>query len=178
MKTFIVTITFLLVTTIAMADDKFIDHPTIKQMHKANDALRVNSRCAGLLLTESLTKAAQDHAWYMARMHDKGDEEFEHRGGNGSPGKRAARHSYEGVVVENIARGYRSVDDVFKAWEKSADHKDAIYSDTTEVGFGYAVAKDGTTYWVSLYGKPKPWTPQLPNSQDSQFRFTHAVPQK
>lgn len=107
-------------------------------------------------VSEELTKAAQDHAWYMARAHDRGTEDFNHRGGNGTPGQRASKFDYNGTVTENIARGYDSVDQTFAAWLKSPTHKDAIYGDSDDAGFGYAQAKDGTTYWVGLYGKPTP----------------------
>jgi uncharacterized protein YkwD len=120
-----------------------------------NNELRKEHKMLEHTKSEALTKAAQDHAWYMARRHDKDDEDFNHRGGNGAPGERAARYGYEGSIKENIARGYRSVEKAFIAWQESEDHKDAIYSQTIEVGFGYAVAKDGTTYWVAVYGKPK-----------------------
>lgn len=137
-------------------DDKLSDHQTLKLMHRANTDLRKKQKVTPQKMSEELTKAAQDHAWYMARRHDLGKEDFNHRGENGTPGKRASRFHYEGMVKENIARGYNSVEDVFEAWLNSASHKDAIYSETDDVGFGYAIAKDGTTYWVGLYGKPKP----------------------
>ncbi len=125
-------------------------------MYEANNELRKKSGLGKQGLSEELTKAAQDHAWYMARRHDLGNEDFNHRGDNGTPGKRAARFFYEGTVKENIARGYMSVEGTFEAWLKSETHKDAIYSDMIDVGFGYAIAKDGTTYWVGIYGRPIP----------------------
>ncbi len=137
------------------ADDKLVDHPTIKAMCVANNKIRKEKTLANHTLLEELTKAAQDHAWYMARMHSNGDEDFNHRGGNGNPGIRASRYAFQGTVKENIARGYNTIDDTFKAWLTSDSHKEAICSDTEMVGFGYAIASDGTTYWVAVYGKPK-----------------------
>lgn len=100
----------------------------------------------------ALSRAARDHASYMANAHDNGYEDFAHRGGNGSPGTRAGLYGYNGVVRENIARSYTSVETVFDAWCKSAPHYATIVSDTVDVGYGYAIAKDGTRYWVCVYG--------------------------
>lgn len=146
----------LLFPITGLADEKLTEHPTIKEMHKVNTELRKGQKLPAQKISEELTKAAQDQAWYMARCHDRGEEDFNHRGGNGTPGKRASKFFYEGLVKENIARGYNSIDDTFKAWLASDTHKDAIFSDTDDAGFGYAIAKDGTTYWVGVYGKPRP----------------------
>ncbi len=145
----------LLFVNLAHADDKLIDHPTIKALHAKNITVRNLNKKFGQPLNEFLTNAAQEQAWYMAATHDRGEEDFNHRGNNGSPGTRAAKHKYYGIVKENIARGYMSVDETFDAWQKSDSHRDAILAETTDVGFGYAIAKDGTTYWVALYGIPK-----------------------
>jgi hypothetical protein len=132
------------------------EHPTIKQLHYKSNIIRKESRLAEHKLSAVLTAAAQDHAWYMARQHDKNQEDFNHRGGNGSPGQRAARAGYYGLVMENIARGYPSVDKTFTAWLDSGDHRAAILAaNTSDAGFGYARARDGTTYWVGLYGAPQ-----------------------
>jgi uncharacterized protein YkwD len=90
----------------------------------------------------------------MARMHNHGTEDFDHRGGNGSPGARAGLYGYDGIVRENIARSYISVEAVFDAWCDSESHYASILSDTADVGYGYAIARDGTKYWVCLYGTP------------------------
>lgn len=141
-------------SSLLVADDSTLEHPTIKLMFSFNNDLRDHRGKSQHKISTTLTKAAQDHAWYMARMHDKDEEDFNHRGNNGTPGQRAARYNFEGSVKENIARGYKSVSKAFEAWQESATHREAIFSDTTEAGFGYAVASDGTTYWVALYGKP------------------------
>jgi uncharacterized protein YkwD len=145
---------FLLFTTTGFADD-LTEHPTIQALFQKNAALRTKTDLIPQQLSDSLVKAAQDHAWYMARMHDKGEEDFNHCGGNKTPGQRAAAYGYEGVVKENLARNYTTIDKTFAAWLDSPGHRSTIFSDTTQVGFGYAIAKDGTTYWVAVYGKPK-----------------------
>ncbi len=145
----------LLLISINVAAQSFHEHPIISEMLVKNNSLRSVKGLTKQHFSESLALAAQDHAWYMAYQHDKDNEDFEHRGNNGTPGRRAARYCFRGVVKENIARGYMTVGKVFEAWESSSRHYDAIYSETSEVGFGYAVAKDGTTYWVGLYGEPE-----------------------
>ncbi len=129
----------------------------VQKLHETNNKIRTLQKSSKQDLSPSLTKAAQDHASYMAKMHDLGEEDFNHRGGNGTPGKRAAYYQYEGTVKENIARGYQTVGGVFEAWLSSSSHREAITSDTTDVGFGIAAAKDGTIYWVAVYGKPRSW---------------------
>jgi uncharacterized protein YkwD len=143
-----------LMASMLAAAEPLSSHPTLKQMHAASNNMRVTKGLAKHRLNEELTKAAQNHAWYMARMHDDNTEDFNHRGNNGTPGQRAAKTGYCGLVKENIARGYTSVDKTFLAWSKSSSHRDAIYSETVDAGFGYAMAKDGTTYWVVVYGQP------------------------
>jgi len=137
---------------IAKDDQELHNHPTILKMLKYNNLLRKNEGLPSHKISPELTKAAQDHAWHMARQHNLRLEDFEHIGKNGSPGKRAARYNYCGIVQENLARGYDTVQKVFSEWQKSPGHWDAIKSDTQDAGFGYAIADDGTTYWVAVYG--------------------------
>jgi uncharacterized protein YkwD len=119
----------------------------LKENNKIRNELMLNEH----KISPTLTKAAQDHAQYMAETGD-----FEHVSkNNGSPGIRAARYGYSGTVRENLGRAYKSVDVVFLEWTKSESHMKSITGDFTEVGFGYAVSKDGVGYWVALYGKQK-----------------------
>ncbi|MBC7855243.1 MAG: CAP domain-containing protein [Pirellulaceae bacterium] len=55
---------------------------------------------------------------------------------------------------ENIAAGMGSVDSTFNVWQSSGGHYASIVSGTTEAGFGYAVSRNGGTYWVGVYGSP------------------------
>lgn len=127
------------------------EHETIQSMLKENNKIRNKLMLSEHKISPILTKAAQDHAQYMAKTGD-----FEHISkDNGSPGIRAARYGYSGVVRENLGRAYKSVDVVFLEWTKSESHMKSITGDFTEVGFGYAVSEDGIGYWVALYGKQK-----------------------
>ena len=123
-------------------------HPTLLSMLRRNNDVR---RRVGLFphrMNPVLTKAAQDHANYMA-----GSGDFQHYS-NGGPQGRAGRYGFRGGVRENIAWNQQGVDGAFAAWTSSGGHYASIVSGTTEAGFGYAVARNGSTYWVGVYGSP------------------------
>jgi hypothetical protein len=73
---------------------------------------------------------------------------------NYGPFGRARRFGFGGNVRENIALGHRNVLQAFVGWRNSGGHWASIVSDAPEVGFGYAVSKGGTPYWVAVYGYP------------------------
>lgn len=136
---------------ISLQHNELHEHETIQAMLKENNKIRVQLNLAEHRISPSLTKAAQDHAQYMAKTHD-----FEHvSANNASPGVRAHRYGYSGTVRENIGRAYKSVDIVFLEWTKSESHMQSISGNFTEVGFGYAVSENGVGYWVALYGRPR-----------------------
>jgi hypothetical protein len=95
-----------------------------------------------------LTRVAQNHAQFMARTGS-----FSHYSNYG-PWGRARRFGFRGNVRENIAMGYRNVPTAFTGWRNSGGHWASIVSDAPEVGFGYALSKSGTPYWVAVYGYP------------------------
>ncbi len=119
-----------------------------EQMLQRNNELRASVGLPAHRLSAELTKAAQDHAEYMARTGA-----FSHYV-NGGPSDRAARHGYQGSVRENIAMGYATVHAAFSGWQSSGGHWASIVSGTTDAGFGYAVSPGGTPYWVGVYGYP------------------------
>jgi uncharacterized protein YkwD len=122
------------------------EHPTLVQMLQRNNALR---RAVGLSphrISPALTKAAQNHAWYMAHSGA-----FSHES-NGGPMYRAQRYGYRNLVRENIAMGQSNVSHVFSSWQSSGGHWANIASGTRDAGFGYAIGPDGSTYWVAVYG--------------------------
>ena len=55
-------------------------------------------------------------------------------------------------AAENIAGGY-APDAVVAAWMASDGHRRNILGDYTHLGVGYAVASDGTPYYVQNFGK-------------------------
>ena len=123
-------------------------HPTLMKMLQTNNELRDGVGLAAQQISPELTKAAQDHALYMARTGN-----FSH-GSNGGSNTRAKRHGYPGRVRENIAMGHSTISAVFRGWRNSGGHWASIISTATDVGFGYAVNSRGTAYWVGVYGFP------------------------
>lgn len=122
------------------------EHPTLLRMLGRNNDLRRRVGLRPHRINPKLTKAAQDHAVYMARTGS-----FSHYS-NGGPQGRASRWGFRGMVRENIAWGQYDVNDAFNSWQNSGGHWASIISGTTEAGFGYAVGADGRGYWVGLYG--------------------------
>jgi uncharacterized protein YkwD len=122
------------------------EHPTLVQMLAENNRLRASVGLPSQRMSPELTSAAQDHAWYMARTGA-----FSHFA-NGSPSGRAARHGFHGLAAENIAMGHRTVKSVFQGWRSSSGHWANITSGYSLAGFGYAIASDGSGYWVAVYG--------------------------
>ena len=134
--------------------DQLHKHPTVMAIYKHNNQIRETKGLPPHRLSLQLTQAAQDQAVYLAQTHD-----FEHiTKNNGSPGTRAARYGYQGIVRENLGRApvdkQWTIDVAFRKWRESESHWQSIIGDFKEVGFGYAIAQDGTQYWVALYGKP------------------------
>ncbi len=122
------------------------EHPTLLKMLDRNNVLR---RSAGLpphRISPALTKAAQNHAWFMARTGA-----FSHES-NGGPMARAQRYGYRSLVRENIAMGQMNVSHAFSSWRSSGGHWANITSHTRDAGFGFAIAPNGDRYWVAVYG--------------------------
>lgn len=123
-------------------------HPTLVSMLRRSNGIRRGVGLRPQRINPALTKAAQDHANYMAATGD-----FQHYS-NGGPQSRAGKYGFKGFVLENIAFNFRTVDDAFNVWHGSGGHYASIVSNTTEAGFGYAIAPSGATYWVGVYGNP------------------------
>lgn len=121
-------------------------HPTLLSMLRRNNDIRRRLGLAPHRINAALTKAAQDHANYMARSGD-----FQHYS-NGGPQYRAQKYGFRGGVRENIAYNYRSVEDAFNVWQGSSGHYASIVSGTDEAGFGYAIGPGGAIYYVGVYG--------------------------
>ena len=121
-------------------------HPAIVSMWQLNNELRRRVGLAPHRLSPELTKAAQDHAEYMARTGD-----FNHYSNRG-PWGRARYWGYRGGVCENIAMGQTTVAAAFAAWQSSSGHWANLTSATRDAGFGFAISRGGTPYWVAVYG--------------------------
>lgn len=107
---------------------------------------------APLTLNGALTRAAQAHA---EDMRDNGVLTHTGRGGR-SPSARVSAAGYAFATMgENIAYGYRTPEDVMKAWMNSSGHRAAILNPRfREVGIGLAKGADGP-WWVQDFGVRK-----------------------
>lgn len=135
-------------TAPAVARAPLHEHPILQRMLSRNNGLRSRIGLRPHRISPELTKAAQDHAVYMARTHD-----FNHYSNLG-PNGRAGKYGYRGSIRENIAMGQGDVDGAFSAWQASGAHWASIVSGTMDAGFGYAVSANGTPFWVAVYGYP------------------------
>lgn len=124
------------------------EHPTLVDMLRRNNELRKGVGLRPQRMNAVLTRAAQNHARFMANTGS-----FSHYSNYG-PFVRARRFGFGGNVRENIAMGHRNVLQAFVGWRNSGGHWASIICDAPEVGFGYAVSKGGTPYWVAVYGYP------------------------
>jgi hypothetical protein len=135
-------------TKAAAAKPPLHRHPTLIGMLRRNNDVRRRLGLRPHRLNPALTKAAQDHANYMAKT-----AVFDHYA-NGGPQYRAGKYGYRGGVLENIAMGSRSVNSTFDMWVASSGHYASIVSGTSDAGFGYAISPNGQCYWVGVYSNP------------------------
>lgn len=140
--------------------------PTLLKMLARNNELRQARGLRPHRINPALTKAAQDHAAYMARTRV-----FSHYS-NGGPGGRAVRHGFGSGVRENIGYGYGNVENMFSTWFNSSGHWANMMSNTADAGFGYAVSPDGTPYWVAVYGTAP--AGQEPKEEEAQGEVKQA----
>lgn len=113
---------------------------------KCGEAWRVPT--APLTLNTQLLAAAQAHSDDMLTMR-----KMSHTGSDGSgPGDRIRRTGYRaGWWGENVAAGYRSVEQVMAGWLGSPGHCENIMNPNfTEFGAGEA-----GYYWTQVFGRPR-----------------------
>lgn len=102
-----------------------------------NDARKDRSPLA---LDSHLCQYAQEHAEWMASRRNLKHSNI---------GKLLGKYS---TVGENIACGQRSEREVTDDWMRSSGHRANIMNSRfTKVGFGIAVAKNGTVYWCTVF---------------------------
>lgn len=98
-----------------------------------------------------LEDAARKHSLDMAEQGYFAHESLDGR----TPGDRIAAAGYEGSPVgENIAQGYRTVEDVMAGWMSSPGHCRNIMNPVYDrLGVGYAEADgSGAPYWTQNFG--------------------------
>lgn len=106
-----------------------------------------------LKISTKLSKAAEAMATDMADHPDAINHE--HKDSQGRlPAERAAIYGYTDGVGENLAAGYETNNDVFKAWKGSAEHNANMLDRDYEV-MGIARVTTGNNYkwyWVNMFG--------------------------
>jgi len=106
-----------------------------------------------LKISEKLSKAAQAMAEDMADHPDAINHE--HKDSQGRlPAERAAIYGYTDGVGENLAAGYETNNNVFKAWKGSSEHNANMLDKDYEV-MGVARVVTGNNYkwyWVNIFG--------------------------
>lgn len=132
----------------AEVKDEFLhNHPSLVKMWKHSNAVRGQYNLPAQSMNPELTKAAQDHAWYMAKTG-----QFSHSV-NGGFVARARRHNFRGSPAgEIILWNAKSIESTFQGWLNSPGHRAILLGNARKVGYGYAVARDGSTYWVGVFG--------------------------
>ncbi|WP_165249914.1 CAP domain-containing protein [Paludisphaera soli] len=112
---------------------------------------RAEKKRPSVEVDEALQEAAQRHAEEMA-----GREKMTHTGADGSSvADRVEEFGYRyRRCGENIAYGHYSPELVMRGWLTSPPHRKNILGGFSQIGLGYATAKDGTPYWCVTFGLP------------------------
>jgi len=112
---------------------------------------RAEKKSPKLQVSRMLQEAAQAHAEEMAAR-----ARMTHTGADGSDvAERIQRLGYRYKRCgENIAYGHYTPEAVMRGWITSPPHRKNIQGGFSQVGFGYATAKDGTPYWCVTFGLP------------------------
>ena len=127
---------------------KIPDNWHAQQLAFVNDTRAKHGRKA-LRKCARLDQAAQKYAQVMAATGH-----FAHTGPDGSsPSTRAKRAKYGTRAGENIAAGYDTNAQVMEGWIRSDGHyRNLLYPQYKDAGFGAALSKDGSIYWVQMFG--------------------------
>ncbi|MEP0962495.1 MAG: CAP domain-containing protein [Roseobacter sp.] len=118
-----------------------------QELQLLND-LRATENLPSVSYSVILQRAALKHA---QDMH--ANDIFSHQGRDGSDvAQRVRNEGYDFcVVAENIAKGHRDLDEVFRAWMDSPGHRANIMSsEVTE----FAVVEGRDSIWVMVLAAP------------------------
>ena len=122
------------------------EHPTVIQMLKESNKIREQGNFPPHVINSALCKAAQNHAVYMAKHQERSHST------NKGYKQRAKDAGYKGIVAENIGYGQITITEIFRDWKNSPGHYSTIISRTKNAGFGLEYSRNGTPYWVGVYG--------------------------
>jgi uncharacterized protein YkwD len=112
---------------------------------------RAEEKLPKLAVSKKLQAAAQAHAEEMAERR-----KMTHAGADGSTVlERVQAAGYKlRRCGENIAYGHYTPEHVMRGWLDSRPHRKNILGSFSQVGMGYATAKNGTPYWCVNFGLP------------------------
>jgi uncharacterized protein YkwD len=87
-------------------------------------------------------------------------DQIGHRIGGALPGRTASAGYHWGYVAENLGAGFSTVDEVLRAWKKSAGHRQNLLSPyATEIGIAAVATPPGSAhrnYWALVLAAPQP----------------------
>jgi uncharacterized protein YkwD len=133
--------------------DKTGTQATIDAVLAAHNRERAAAKLPPLSLDSKLNVAAHAHATDMA-----GHGTMTHEGSDGSsPAERIKRQGYVcQSSAENVAEGYRTVDDLMRGWMDSPHHRENILGKYTQVGIAVVRDDDDKPYWCVNFAAPIP----------------------
>lgn len=124
-----------------------VDTPTAEDMHAESTRIRVARGLKPQSLDTDCCSIAQRWAEYMAK-----NKTMRHGGGE-----------------QIIARGYKTVDAVFRAWMNSSGHRHWVLSRRSRAGWGLAQSSSGLWYWAGAFRhEKKPVNPPQPFEEHSE----------
>ena len=125
----------------------------IEDLVEGHNQERAKEKLPPLKLEARLTEAARVQARDMADRQKMG-----HEGSDGStPEQRVVNAGYHYLKTgENVAVGYRDVEEVIQAWMDSPGHRKNIMGEFTEIGLACVIGKDKKPYWAADFGTPMP----------------------
>lgn len=101
-----------------------------------------------LSILNSVSGAAQSHSKYMASHKNMNHDNFNARSNYLMENENAQ------IILENVAYGYNTAQDVVNAWIRSASHKTNILNPSV-THFGLSIQKDnrGRKYYTNIFIK-------------------------
>jgi uncharacterized protein YkwD len=108
-----------------------------------------------LRLNTKLSDAARKHSEDLAKS-----DRISHYGSDGSDAWERVRKSGYGakMTAENVGTGQQSLDEVFRGWQKSADHNaNLLLKDADEMGIAvvYNPKSQFKTFWTMVVASPR-----------------------
>ncbi|GAB7040105.1 hypothetical protein JCM9533A_39550 [Catenuloplanes niger JCM 9533] len=120
------------------------------QVVSLTNKARVKAGCERLVISRTLTEAAERHSADMVR-----NRFFSHTGANGSRFTERTRRAgfTRRAMGENIAWGYRDARGVMRGWLNSPGHRrNMLNCDSTMIGVGAVRNAKGVLYWTQEFG--------------------------